>query len=433
MIQLQPKLVKKTSSKHPWIVLGISLTIILGLFLYWSFNFNKEEEPLAFLVCNQSYAQTQNMFESMDFESSLVFKDYLIYGETLNIYAEDYVLGQVDPFVGKTLVLKNLCDGYEWVYMLEKNIDGQIPLELLPEGFYELYIVEDLQRKRLVSMEDVYLNFYPIARENEALEVTLLAQNTFGNADEPIELKQRYFFLDVHKVQSSSVDTIYDIVIDPAHSSNLNGGIERGRSAFGLIEANETLRLALLLKEDLEKAGLKVFLTRDDHEDVVDLYGVDGRLHQAYQVQAKYYLELNMMYSSNEAIRGSTINYSRYASNRFATLVFKSYLDKTTLVARGTSTNGNIDGVKLAPSYEGFDAIPVIRESGGRILGAGTMSEASMENAGFNKDARIGIQSLSLDLIYISNQEDVDFFTQNLELLSANLSQGILDYLRIKP
>lgn len=433
MIQMQPKLVKKSSSKHPWIVLGISLTIILGLFLYWSYNLGNEEESLTFSVCNQSYAQTQNMFETMDFESSLVFKDYLIYGETLNIYAENYVLGQVDPFVGKTLVLKNLCDGYEWVYMLEKNIDGQIPLELLPEGFYELYIVEDLKRKRLVSNEDVLLNFYPIARENEALEVTLLAQNTFGNADEPIELKQRYFFLDVHKVQSSSVDTIYDIVIDPAHSSNLNGGIEKGRSAFSLVEANETLRLALLLKEDLEKSGLKVYLTRDDHEDVVDLYGVEGRLYQAYQVQAKYYIELNMMYSSNEAIRGSTAHYSRYASNRFATLVFKSYLDNTKLVPRGTSTNGNIDGVKAAPSYEGYDAIPVIRESGGRILGAGTMSEASMENASFNKNARIGMQSLSLDLIYISNQEDVDYFTQNLETLSVNLSQGIIDYLRINP
>ena len=203
--------------------------------------------------------------------------------------------------------------------------------------------------------------------------------------------------------------------------------------AFSLIEANETLRLALLLKEELEKSGLKVYLTRDDHEDVVDLYGVDGRLYQAYQVQAKYYIELNMMYSSNEAIRGSTAHYSRYASNRFATLVFKSYLDNTTLVPRGTSTNGNLDGVKAAPSYEGYDAIPVIRESGGRILGAGTMSEASMENAIFNKDARIGMQSLSLDLIYISNQEDVDYFTQNLETLSLNLSQGIIDYLRINP
>jgi N-acetylmuramoyl-L-alanine amidase len=433
MIQMQPKFVKKSSSKHPWIVLGISLTIILGLFLYWSYDLGNEKESLTFSVCNQSYAQTQNMFETMDFESSLVFKDYLIYGETLNIYAEDYVLGQVDPFVGKTLVLKNLCDGYEWVYMMEKNIDGQIPLELLPEGFYELYIVEDLKRKRLVSNEDILLNFYPIARETEALEVTLLAQNTFGTADELIELKERFFFLDVHKMPSSTEDIIYDLVIDPAHSSNLNGGIEKGRSAFSLIEANETLRLALLLKEDLEKSGLKVYLTRDDHEDVVDLYGVDGRLYQAYQVQAKYYIELNMMYSSNETIRGSTAHYSRYASNRFATLVFKSYLDNTTLVPRGTSTNGNIDGVKAAPSYEGYDAIPVIRESGGRILGAGTMSEASMENAIFNKDARIGMQSLSLDLIYISNQEDVDFFTQNLETLSANLGQGIIDYLRINP
>lgn len=432
MIQLQPRLVKKSSNKHPWIVFGFILATLMGLFVYGALQKTDDTLKRQFTICDQSLSKTQALFETMRFESSLSFNDYLIYGETLNLFANPYQLGQTDPFVGKTLVLKNLCDGYEWVYMLEKNIDGQIPLELLPKGFYEVYIVEDLQRKRLVSSEDIMLNFYPIQREDEVLEITLMASKTYGYEDELIALEDRYFFLDVHDLEARDHSEIYDVVIDPAHSTFVNGSIERGRSAYNLIEANETLRLALLLKEDLEEAGLKVYLTRDDHEDVLDLYGLDGRLHHAYLSHAKYYIELNMMYSTNEEIRGASIYYSRYTSNRFATLVFKSYLSDTELIARGTGSAGNIDGVKVAPSYEGYDAIPVIRESGGRILGAGTMSEASSVNASFNEYARIGLQSLSLDLIHLSNIEDVEYFSAHMDQLSTNLSLGILDFLRIK-
>lgn len=432
MIQLQPRLVKKSSNKHPWIVFGFILATLMGLFVYGSLQKTADTLERQFTICDQSLSKTQALFETMHFESSISFNDYLIYGETLNLFANPYQLGQTDPFVGKTLVLKNLCDGYEWVYMLEKNIDGQIPLELLPKGFYEVYIVEDLQRKRLISSEDIMLNFYPIQREDQTLEITLMAKKTYGYEEELIALDERYFFLDIHELKATDHSEIYDVVIDPAHSTYVNGSIERGRSAFNLIEANETLRLALLLKEDLEEVGLKVYLTRDDHEDVLDLYGLDGRLHQAYLSHAKYYIELNMMYSTNEEIRGSSIYYSRYSSNRFATLVFKSYLSDTELIARGTGSAGNIDGVKVAPSYEGYDAIPVIRESGGRILGAGTMSEASSVNASFNEDARIGLQSLSLDLIHLSNIKDVEYFSAHMDQLSTNLSLGILDFLRIE-
>ena len=217
---------------------------------------------------------------------------------------------------------------------------------------------------------------------------------------------------------------IYDIVLDGAHSTYVGNSVEKGRSAFNVIEANETVRMAILIQAELENAGLRVYMTRDDSEDVIDLYGEDGRLYNAYASSAKYYVELNMIYSNLEEKQGAIMSYSHFSSNRFATTVFKSYLNANIISAYGSDSNTNIAGVNAASLYDGFDSIPVIRESGGRILGAGTMSEASKTNASFNAEERLGMQTISIDMIHLSNEEDVTNFINNEEILAKAIAQG---------
>ena len=111
-----------------------------------------------------SYSDTDNLTE------------HLYYGETLNIYKEPFVLGKIDPFVGKTIILRNVCDGTELVYMMESNIDRQIPLDTLPQGFYEVYVMENLVKTRLVSQAVFYDEFYTIRRNNGlGMEVNIVA------------------------------------------------------------------------------------------------------------------------------------------------------------------------------------------------------------------------------------------------------------------
>lgn len=433
----RPQVVKRGSRRLPWPWIALSGILLLGigwLFIQTFLPQNSALEEAPFTLCGKDVSKTQQILSELQTGKSLEMQDYLMYGETLNLYHQTYALGQVDPFIGKTLVLRNLCDGYEWVYMLEKSIDGQIPVERLPNGFYEIFIVDDLERKRLFSNTEIEDAFYTLRRQDTAKKVELIANQGLGvkKGESPI-LDQAYVFLSITDAEESSMEPIYDVVIDPAHSTHLNKGIERGRSAFSMIESNETLRMAQLLKTELESYGLKVLLTRDDTEEVVDLYGEEGRLYKAYQSQAKYYIELNMNFSLNPEIRGSRVIYSSYASNKFATSVFKAFLKDPQLVPYGYASRTNVAGVSAASRYQHWDAIPVIRETGGRILSAGTISELAIsQNSTFNQNERFGMQAISLDMIFLSNETDASLYSSNMKEWAKNIALGMTKYLGVE-
>ena len=429
--------VKRRKSNFPWVPFSLGFFVVVGLSLYFLLPILNKDESLInqspFTICNYSVNKTQDTLESLSYSDTIQMHDYLVYGETLNIFAQNYVLNQKDTFIGKTVKLINLCDGYEWVYMLEGNIDGQIPLELLPNGFYEVYIIDNLIQKRVISSLDIEDIFYPVNRNNQGKTIEILSDLNLGSSeDRKVSLDKRYLYLSVKDSTSEERETVYDIVLDGANSTYIGQRVDRGKSAFNMVESNETVRMAILVQEELEAAGLKVYMTRDDSEDVIDLYGIDGRLYNAYASKAKYYLEFNMLYSSLAERSGAVMSYSHFSSNRFATAVFKSYLNANIISAYGSASSSNIAGVKSASLYEGFDSIPVIRESGGRILGAGTMSEASLTNASFNADARYGLQTISLDLIHLSNENDAMLYANNTEALAHAIAQGIIEYIRLE-
>lgn len=428
--------VKRRQSKIPWVWLSFGFFVVIAFSMYLAFNVFNVDDVLSedyFEVCDYSINETQSVIEATDFSETIEINDYLIYGETLNLFSESYILNQKDPLIGKTIVVRNVCDGYEWVYMMENNIDGQIPLELLPNGFYEVYIVDNLISKRVISNIEIEEVFYPVNRDQLGKTIQIIAsKNIASSEDHEVNLAYNAMFFKVSDSTTGERDVIYDIVLDGAHSTYIGNSVEKGRSNFNMIESNETVRMAILVQEELEKAGLKVYMTRDDSEDVIDLYGIDGRLDLAYQSQAKYYIEFNMMSSNNSDLSGAVMTYSRYSSNRFATTIFKSYLATGIIGAYGVERNGNIAGVVPASYYQGYDSIPVIRESGGRILGAGTMSEASQTNASFNAQERFGMQTISFDMIHLSNENDATMYANNTELLAQSIAQGIIEFLRLE-
>ena len=112
-----------------------------------------------------------------------------------------------------------------------------------------------------------------------------------------------------------------------------------------MIEAEETYKLALLMKTEFAKYGLKTVISRNNESEVVSSFGTDGRLHRAYKSKAKYYIELQMNGSTNTSLRGTQVVYSSFASNRVATIVFKSLMETGDLVSTGNYSKGNISGV----------------------------------------------------------------------------------------
>ena len=435
----QPRAVPRKKQRIQWRILALSaLLFSLSAYILYGIFFPVplEVEQASFTICDYNLTQTQAKLHELTYAETSPIGDYLIYGETLNLFNQDYQLGERDPYQGKTVILRNVCDGNEWVYMLDRPIDAQIPLENLPQGFYEVFIVDQLIEKRLIMEEQLYDVFYTVRRFGQSMRIDLVADNDLIEAptnDVPI-LDKNYFFIRVMpQSEDETMRDVYDVTLDPAHFTPRGAGIDRGRSGFDLIEEQELMRMALAVREQLESYGLKVHLTRNITSQPIALYGLEGRLAAAYESQSKYYLELNMNHSTNPDVRGTRVVYSSYASNRLASALFRSVSEVPGIVPYGFIQRGNIAGVVAASRYEGYDSFPVIRESGGRILGAGTLSEESRTNAAFNQDARHGMQSASLEVLFISNQMDVELYTRYYDQLIRQITQGVLNYLGIQP
>ena len=108
-------------------------------------------------------------------------------------------------------------------------------------------------------------------------------------------------------------------------------------------------------------------------------------------------------------------------------------MNTTGLVPYGRNTSSNIAGVVAASRFSGLDAYPSIREAGGRILVAGTISDLAIEqNSSFNKEERKGMQSLSLELFFISNSLDTSVYRTQFDALVDNIAKGYLKALGIE-
>ena len=432
----QPRVVPRSRRRLKWRVIIPSFILVL-LVGYILFNLLFPKDLLidtpSFVVCDYSYTKTQSVLNELQYEEKIELKDYLFYGETLNIFNATYDINQADYFIGKTIKLRNICDSSEWVYMLGMNVDEQIPLENLPDGFYEIFVVDSLKEKRLVTSGELYDEFYTVRRNGLSKKIDLVAdKDLLKEKDDSLPIMEdNYFFLNI-STQSDEQDNpeIYDVYLDAAHNTISYNYVDKGRTVNNLVEADELYKVAVAVKGKLEAKGLHVLLSRENEDTVINQYGIEGRLNRAYKAQVKHYIELNLNFTTNEDTRGSRVIYSSYSSNRFATALFKSYISTPGLVPYGRQTSTNIAGVLSSSRTNNLDSYPVIREAGGRILSAGTISELAIEqNSEFNSNERKGIQSVSLELFFISNPLDVNVYQNDFDTIVNNIANGYLKYL----
>ncbi len=381
-----------------------------------------------FAVCDYSLSKAQSVFKTMTYSDTIDLTEHLFYGETLNIYNQPFVLAKADPFVGKTVILKNICDGSELVYMMESNIDRQIPLDAIPSGFYEVFVIENLTKTRIISQNTIYDEFFTIRRNNAlGKEIELVADKDL--IESPYEdqtiFDQNYVFIRV--TEKAVPEAIYDVVIDPSKYQNGDDFIIKGNVNV----AEALVQSANLLKEKLEAYGLKVFVARGN--EIIGRWGDDGRMARVYEVKAKYYIALDINSNSDANVKGARIIYSHYTSNRFATAIFDAYMKMKTLTIYGVGSKGNklgiISGRVLA---DNMDVNTDVRETGGKILGAAQYSLDSKLNASFAAENPYGLQAVLLDLLFISNPHDYELYTTQQNALIENIALGFADYLQLK-
>lgn len=300
-----------------------------------------------------------------------------------------------------------------------------IRLKDLMVGDYLLYLNE----KPIYSSADLTETWYTLPREGSRKKITL--SPVFG-------------LLTIRVEETKELpDSVYDLVIDAGH-----GGEDPGANSYGLTEAQETLKISLYLKEQFEKHGLKVKLTRETDEDPAQLsifdyekapYVENGRVDQVYRYQAKYTISNHL-----NALKGETEGLEIYSSIVTDDKWSRSILNRFNEINRLISDSPQNQYRVSEGSYKRYYACPsgkvclnpyidylyMIRETGGALTHPVSLTEVSPV---FSTIPSYGSESILIEYAYLDHQTDHNQWLTNWEEWADAVVEGTLNYLKIKP
>ena len=159
----------------------IPACLLLAAILYMALNifFPRQEDTEGVTICTWDARKTANLLE-VEYENLYEISDYFFYGENLNLFQKEYDPENPDDLATKTLKLKSLCDGSnEVLIQLSNSLDRQIALGELEDGFYEVYVVNNLEDYRMTSTSAINEVFYTITRNDASKRITFIADNNY--------------------------------------------------------------------------------------------------------------------------------------------------------------------------------------------------------------------------------------------------------------
>lgn len=416
-----------------------ALLVFLVVVVSWMVNAFLKDDPQEqrkTTICGFSEEESLEKLNKT-YKNIIQVKDYLYYGESLALYQDVYSPENKDTLSGNTVELRNVCTGEKISMTMENYVDQKIHLDELKEGFYEVYIIEDLIEKRVVFDQPLEENSYTgIKRNNEVSKVSLIADENLIK-EYGTTLNQNYLFLNVTKQKPSSNDI--DVLIDPyGMNMDLTWLPDEGYKENGLVENKEMYEAAVMLKEELESYGLRVGITKENVDEEGKAYGEDGRLAKGYKQNARYYLFLR--FNSNPLstdIRGFEVHNSYYSSKTLARNIVYRMEKELNMEMSPMYTSANDPGIVTSYLMKSdvdqkqiYDSNLYLRESGGRATLAGRYSETSIEQNKSFVNAN-GMQGLEIDFGYISNKEDAQYWKDNKEKIIHTLADAFAEGINV--
>ena len=405
------------------------LYLIISLLISLFSGSNKDVD--IYKIADFSGNKTLQIINSEDRSNSIEVKDHGFYGESLDLYFSNYTLSmpKSDTLNGKTVVLKDLIDDKNIITFenLTNEIDNQIKLDELKDGFYSIYLQNGEVLSRLfyssvLSYDNV---FYTVRRDGQIRKIELIADKSLFDYQKKKEtvnvLDNNYLYLKVSTVAADQ-SSQYDIAISTAPALVYEGVSLTGVEDNGIVESEQLYQLALDIKAQLESKGLKVLLIKDTHDQDIAFYGNGGVLNKAYSSKAKLFIHLDMDEYGDKAVLYSSKSSSQLASAIFTGLMndCNIYENDQYLLASSLTEDGNNDA-----QFE-------IREAGGKLLAAATYSENSQNNKSFAYDNRYGMNAVDVILTNINEADDVANFLNNKDKIVTSIVSGICSYLNIK-
>lgn len=414
------------------------LLFLVALLLYLIIGVMVEDTPKKdkFTICGFDENKTQEVL-TQNYSSTYQISDYFYYGESLNLLTTPHNPTQVDALIGKTIILHNLCSNEDFSFTVEKKIDRQIATYELTPGFYEVYAIDNLERKRVVYQGELENHdFSTIIRDGKIKQFDLLAHKNLLQ-DYETTLPKNYLFIGVQ--EKEPIPDEIDVLLDPyGYNIDVTYLPDLGSQKGSVIENDEMYEAALNLKRELEAKGLRVAITKEKKDQEIMTYGKDGRLYKGYEQKAKYYLLLRFSESENSNTKGMEIIHSSYASSSQAnTILYEMKKNSNIVPSNALASDPNNPGVfmsLLIPGKDGrmiYDTNLNIREAGGKATNAGMFSENSEQQNGFAKNNNLGMNSLEIDFIYITNQSDLQNWEKNKQKIVKSFAEAWLKSIRL--
>ena len=149
---------------------------------------------------------------SEKFKNTYEANDYLIYGENMMFYANEYD-GNVDPMQGMNVLLRNVETEEEISYTFSGGVDSGIGLASLSQGLYEVYVYDNYVKKRLYFQdEEESLNFSTMRRNEMVKNIQVHASKDYLK-DFGVNMDKNYVFISV--VDNIPMVRTIDVLIDP--------------------------------------------------------------------------------------------------------------------------------------------------------------------------------------------------------------------------
>ncbi len=436
------------------IIIGICISlliVLLLLVLIWSLNENYKRIAGIRVV-------ERHLFENQRFlTADIVY--YTLYGQYLNVNIVAPSLRNSNSLQSATLLLLSEQGTIEYPLAFKESplgtlfyISGQINqgifLDDLNEGRYEMVLkVEESAPENkieeyyfVLSNQTEYpsLEYYTVTDlEGKNRKIEIGVQKLLNPMNETMVLEVE---------QAKLPEDVYDIVIDPGH-----GGADVGASGYGYNEADLTLQISLLLRDQLEEKGFKVKLTRE--EDIrLDTYGENGRYVMANELNAKFQLSIHLNSSSSSLVEGVEI-YSppnaslTFSENLVATL--QELTDATTspnrtgmvlpgVYVRNFTLQDIIDSNEMAQEsgYLPYDIntstayYGIIREAGGICTGAYVDGRNKDYGANAYWDQNKGVETYLLELGYITSSSEIRQIRIQMQSYIEAIATSTAEYLR---
>jgi len=372
--------------------------------------------------------------------------DAYIYGTHLNIEGS---INIIDNNIRKlTLILENEEEKIEYNlnYEIEENIIKFTTCEYINRGIN----LEEIKKEKYTflikltekSGKDKYYTINVNDVKIEELEYYTISNNNRTNF---INLKnvlnEGKSYLNIYLENIEMPENIYDITLDAGH-----GGESPGATYKGYKESDIVLDYTLKLKDELEKRGLKILLTRS--EDVLtEEYGENGRAVLPNKVKSKYTFSIHL--NSNTEVRSGVEIYApAKAELSFAKLLAENIVEYADTKYSENEIDKVYDGVYVriftkedieesdkSAKEDGYDSYNIkentpylfmIRETGGKITNAYVDGRNKEYKTNLYYNSSMGNESYLLELGYINSDKDLNNLLKNKDGYVKGMAQSIL-------